>query len=243
MQDCRECRLVPQRMVAPTTGPPIGTVDRVIDPSTFFGEDLGSGGQLQGPPLGTPDTTVDPDRFYRMDSVGICLRTYHVLLTSEVYAAEYETSEVYISEYETSTLYPIEFDDSLAPSTVAPGVYRRTLPGPTYNDDAMGIAMLAPSVSRVTAVRYLDYAYEESLGVAMLAPAVSRRSTVRIYKAEPESLAVAMLPPAVSRRNHPVYTIPEESLAIAMLAPTVFIEFGVDIWEAPTNLSGVFEEE
>lgn len=121
----------------------------------------------------------------------------------------------------TSGLYPIIFDDSLTPSAAAPGVLRKEPPEPR-NDDAMGIAILAPSVSRVTVVRYLSYEYEESLGIAMLAPAVSRRSQVRIYdKAEPESLAVTMLPPAVSRRNHPTYTIPEESLAIAMLAPTV----------------------
>ena len=125
----------------------------------------------------------------------------------------------------TSGLYPVIFDDSLAPSAAAPGVYRRNIPGPTYNDDAMGIAMIAPSVSRVTVVRYLSYEYEESLGIAMLAPSVQRIQQVipihHEYAAEPESLAVAMLPPAVSRRNHPVYTIPEESLAIAMLAPTV----------------------
>lgn len=125
----------------------------------------------------------------------------------------------------TSGLYPVIFDDSLAPSAVTPGVYRRDIPGPTYNDDAMGIAMLAPSVSRVTVVRYLTYdkAQPEALGIAMLAPSVSRVTEVRYltYNGEPESLAVAMLPPAVSRRNHPAYTIPEESLAIAMLAPTV----------------------
>lgn len=165
------------------------------------------------------------------------------VLTSEVYEAEEHTSEVYEGEDATSTLYPIEFDDSLAPSAAAPSV--REIPVPK-GDDAMGIAMLAPSVSRVTAVRYLDYAYEESLGIAMLAPSVSRVTEVRYLtydNAEPESLEVAMLAPAVSRRNHPVYTIPEESISVAMLAPSVSIEFGVDIWEAPTNLSGVFEDE
>lgn len=146
----------------------------------------------------------------------------------------------------TSTLYPIEFDDSLAPSVAAPSVSWGTPPM-----DSMTVSMVAPAVYRRAAVRYFTYedGEPEALGVSMLAPSVSRVTVVRHLtydNAEPESLSVAILPPAVSRQkvaDRFEYTIPEESLAIAMLAPTVSIEFGVDIWEAPTNLLGVFEDE
>lgn len=194
------------------------------------------------------DNTVDisavvyDDRVYMDDDRDPQNEVY---LTSETYEAEEQTSEVYEAEDATSTLYPLEFDDSLAPSAAAPSASWGTPPM-----DSMTVSMLPPAVYRRAAVRYLTYdkAEPESLGIAMLAPSVSRVTQVRYltYTGEPESMAVAMLPPAVFRQkvaDYLEYTIPEESLAVAMLAPAVSIEFGVDIWEAPTNLTGVFEDE
>lgn len=82
MRDCKDCRLAVAS--APATAPPQGAVDVIIDPSTFFGLGLGDGGP-SGPPPGTPDAAVDPGNFYSLDSVGTCLLTYRILLTSEVY--------------------------------------------------------------------------------------------------------------------------------------------------------------
>lgn len=196
------------------------------------------------------DSTVDieavqyDDRVYADDDRDPASEVY---LTSGVYEAEEHTSEVYAATDATSTLYPIEFDDSLGVSVVKP------LAGPiiTWPVDRMQVSFVAPSISRSTVVRYLTYdkAEPESLGVAILAPSVQRIQQVipdhHEYAAEPESIAVTMLPPAVFRQkvaDYLEYTIPEESLAVTMLAPSVSIEFGVDIWEAPTNLKGVFED-
>lgn len=167
---------------------------------------------------------------------------------------EYETpladSNLFIEPWYftlSSGLYAIEFEDSLAPSAAAPSGSWSVPPM-----DSMTVSMVAPAVYRQTTVRYLTYdnAEPEAIGVAMLAPSVQRIQHIlpdhHEYATEPESIAVAMLPPAVFRQkvvDRFEYTIPEESLAIAMLAPTVSIKFEVDIWEAPTNLLGVFEDE
>src|SRR5690554_858773 len=77
----------------------------------------------------------------------------------------------------TSTLYPIEFDDSLAPSAVAPSMSWEVPPM-----GSMSISMLPPAIYRRPAVRYLTYdrGEPEALGVAMLAPSVSRVTEVQI---------------------------------------------------------------
>lgn len=125
----------------------------------------------------------------------------------------------------TSRLYPIEFSDGIAPSFAGAGVERRAPYKDYFSEpEAVGVGLLAPAVSRTTAVRYLTYedAESESISIGLTAPEISRRSVVKTYdKAEPEAIGVGLLAPAISRRNHPVYSTEEESISVGLLAPTI----------------------
>lgn len=122
----------------------------------------------------------------------------------------------------TSTLYPMEFDDGIAPSMVEPSADRRAILKNFYMDDSVGVGLVAPTISRRTAVRYLTYdGVPEAIGVGLVAPTISRRNTVKTYRVEPEPISVGLLPPSVKRKTHPVYRAPEESISVGLLAPTI----------------------
>lgn len=218
MRDCKDCRLTVAS--APATAPPPGDVDVIIDPSTFFG--LGLGGGPSGPPLGTPDAVVDLGNFYSLDSVGTCLLTYRLLLTSYEYVSDNVTSFEYVSGDVTSTLYPIEAEDGMSMRLAEPSAGRKTILKNFYADDSVGVGLLAPAISRQTAVRYLTYSNVEDIEIGLLAPNISRRSILRTYdNAKPEAIGVGLLAPDVSRRQHPVYRSPAESISVGLLAPAI----------------------
>ena len=126
------------------------------------------------------------------------------------------------SLYISSTMYPIEFEDAMTVAARAPKV-KAIKAGAV---DVMSIGMLAPVITRTTAVRYLDHpgGEPEELSVAILAPTISRNTVVRYLtydNAEPEELSVSILAPAASRKTHPVYAVEPEEISVAILAPTV----------------------
>lgn len=189
MRDCKDCRLTV--VSAPATAPPQGDVDVIIDPCTFFGLGLGDGGP-SGPPIGTPDAVVDPGNFYSLDSVGTCLLTYRLLLTSEVYEPLLLTSEV----YELPPPEPVVYEVSVEPEPI--GV----------------VASLVSGMFR-NARQELEVEPERMGITATLIAANFHTSKIEL-SVEPESMAVDATFVEGSLVQSPVYRAPALSVSISM---------------------------
>lgn len=209
MTDCKDCRLVPTVALAATSGT--------------------AGGR---PPIGLRDE-IRVHKTTQSSAPAACSLSYNVYQTSEQYVsselttAPYETVELTTTPYETveltSSIYPLEFMDSLAPAIAEPSVSRK-LGRVDMPIEVLGVGLVAPAVSRKTAVRYLTYTATETLNVGLVAPSIKRESIIRRLRyedAEPEALTVGLVQPSVKRKTHPTYKITDEALTVGLVAPTI----------------------